>query len=55
MVRPPFDNFTKPDAAPTVISSSRRLLSRLRDTMAGDGEPQERLGSIVSYLLSPLN
>ena len=34
MVRPPFDNFTKPDAAPTVISSSRRLLSRLRDTMA---------------------
>ena len=34
MVRPPFDTFTKPDAAPTVISSSRRLLSRLRDTMA---------------------
>jgi len=34
MVRPPFDNFTKPDAAPTVISSSRRRLSRLRDTMA---------------------
>ena len=34
MMRPPFDNFTKPDAAPTVISSSRRLLSRLRDTMA---------------------
>ena len=34
MVRPPFDTFTKPDAAPTVISSSRRLLSRLRDTTA---------------------
>ena len=34
MVRPPFDTFTKPDAEPTVISSSRRLLSRLRDTMA---------------------
>jgi len=34
MVRPPFYTFTKPDAAPTVISSSRRLLSRLRDTMA---------------------
>jgi len=48
MVRPPFDNFTKPDAAPTVISSSRRLLSRLRGTIAGDGKPQERLDSIVS-------
>ena len=34
MVRPPFYTFTKPDAAPTVISSSRRLLSHLRDTMA---------------------
>ena len=34
MVRPPFYTFTKPDAAPTVISSSRQLLSRLRDTMA---------------------
>ena len=54
MVRPPFDNFTKPDAALTVISSSRRLLSRLRDTMAGDGEPQERLDSIVSIIAADL-
>ena len=54
MVRPPFDNFTKPDAAPTVISSSRRLLSRLRGTMAGDGEPQERLDSIVSIIAADL-
>ena len=54
MARPPFDNFTKPDAAPTVISSSRRLLSRLRDTMAGDGEPQERLDSIVSIIAADL-
>ena len=37
MVRPPFYTFTKPDAAPTVISSSRQLLSRLRDTMALKG------------------
>ena len=54
MVRPPFDNFTKPDAALTVISSLRRLLSRLRDTMAGDGEPQERLDSIVSIIAADL-
>ncbi|MDC0191586.1 hypothetical protein OAJ77_10195, partial [Rhodospirillales bacterium] len=54
MVRPPFDNLTKPDAAPTVISSSRRLLSRLRDTMAGNGEPQERLDSIVSIIAADL-
>ena len=54
MVRPPFDNFTKPDVAPTVVSSSRRLLSRLRDTMAGDGEPQERLDSIVSIIAADL-
>ena len=54
MVRPPFDNFTKPDAVPTVISSSRRLLSRLRGTMAGDGEPQERLDSIVSIIAADL-
>jgi len=47
MVRPPFYTFTKPDAAPTVISSSRRLLSRLRDTMAliGIGFPPPIDGS----------
>ena len=54
MVRPPFNDITKPDAVPTVISSSRLLLSRLRNTMGGDGESQERLDSIVSIIAADL-
>ena len=54
MVHPPFYNFIKPDATPTVISSSRRLLSLLRGTMAGDGEPHERLDSILSIIAADL-
>jgi len=54
MVHPPFDNFTKPDAVPAVISSSRRLLSRLSDTIGGGDQPQERLDSIVSIIAADL-
>ena len=54
MVRPPYSNGTKSEAEPTAPSGSRRLLARLRDTMAGDGEPQERLDRIVSIIAADL-
>ena len=58
MVRPPFDKYTRPslraDIGPPLISGSRRLLARLRDTMAGEGDPQERLDRIVSIIAADL-
>ena len=58
MARPPFKNMTglstHPNAAPAAMSGSRRLLARLRDVMAGDGNPQQRLDSIVSIIAADL-
>ncbi|MCW8835258.1 MAG: GAF domain-containing protein, partial [Rhodospirillales bacterium] len=36
------------------ISSTRRLLSRLRDVMAGSGTAQERLGKVVTAIAADL-
>ena len=58
MVRPAFDKYTRPtlrsDNGPKVISGSRRLLARLRDTMASERDPQDRLDTIVSIIAADL-
>ncbi len=41
--------------APTIIGGPRRLLRRLRDTMAGSGTAQERLDRIVRIVGSEMN
>ena len=40
--------------APGVVSGTRRLLRRLRDTMAGSGTPQERLDRIVRIVAAEM-
>ena len=40
--------------APSIISGTRRLLRRLRDTMAGSGTAQERLDRIVRIVAAEM-
>ena len=41
--------------APSIVSGPRRLLRRLRDTMAGSGTAQERLDRIVRIVAAEMN
>lgn len=41
--------------APSIVSGTRRLLRRLRDTMAGSGTAQERLDRIVRIVSTEMN